>query len=135
MIRRVNIQITAPVYETEVVDRVETAIRNLFPDAEITHHDDEVVATARSMDELATRLRDQKILDTAREQFLKSRREDSFSFSLKKQAAFIGVVNFAVGSADELGELTVQVRVDQPDVDSYIDHIAPPTADGEPVDN
>jgi predicted RNA binding protein with dsRBD fold (UPF0201 family) len=33
----VDVQITAPVNDTEVTDRVADAIRNLFPNAEVDH--------------------------------------------------------------------------------------------------
>jgi predicted RNA binding protein with dsRBD fold (UPF0201 family) len=53
---------------------------------------------------------------------------------LKKQAAFEGVVNFAVGEPDELGEIDVEVRVREPDVESFVDYVAPETDEGQPVD-
>ncbi len=133
MIRSVDVQVTAPVYPTEVTDRVIDAIRRLFPDAEIEQQPGEILATAHSLETLSEALYDQKILDTARTQFFEGRQGDTFSFDLKKQAAVQGVVNFAVGQPDELGELHVRVRVDDPSVDTYIDHIAPATEEGEPT--
>lgn len=132
MIRSIDVQITAPVYPTEVTDRVIDAITTLFPDAEVEQHPGEVIATTHTLETLSEALYDQKILDTARRQFLEGRQGDTFSFDLKKQAAFEGVVNFAVGQPDELGELHVRVRVNEPGVDAYIDHIAPATEDGQP---
>lgn len=132
MIRSIDVQITAPVYPTEVTDRVIDAITTLFPDAEVEQHPGEVIATTHTLETLSEALYDQKILDTARRQFLEGRQGDTFSFDLKKQAAFEGVVNFAVGQPDELGELHVRVRVNEPEVDAYIDHIAPATEDGQP---
>jgi predicted RNA binding protein with dsRBD fold (UPF0201 family) len=46
------------------------------------------------------------------------------------------VVNFAVGNPDELGDVHVSVRVEEPDAETFIDYIAPPQgseddADGE----
>ncbi len=132
MIRSIDVQVTAPVYPTEVTDRVIDAITTLFPDAEVEQHPGEVIATTHTLETLSEALYDQKILDTARRQFLEGRQGDTFSFDLKKQAAFEGVVNFAVGQPDELGELHVRVRVNEPGVDAYIDHIAPATEDGQP---
>lgn len=132
MIRSIDVQVTAPVYPTEVTDRVIDAITTLFPDAEVEQHPGEVIATTHTLETLSEALYDQKILDTARRQFLEGRQGNTFSFDLKKQAAFEGVVNFAVGQPDELGELHVRVRVNEPGVDAYIDHIAPATEDGQP---
>jgi predicted RNA binding protein with dsRBD fold (UPF0201 family) len=44
------------------------------------------------------------------------------------------VVSFAVGNPSELGDIHVRVRVEEPDAESYIDHVAPPTEEGRPVD-
>jgi len=134
MIYSVDVQVTAPVNDTEVTDRVADAIRNLFPEAEIESHPGELVATCHSMETFSERLHEQAILDTARGAFFSGREGDAFSFRLKKQAAFRGVVNFAVGDDSELGDVHVRVRVDEPDVESYVDHVAPPTEDGRPVD-
>ena len=131
----VDIEITAPVYPTEVPERVEDAITALFPEAEVERRDGEVVGTGHAMERFSERLHEQAILDTARSVFFDTKRGDRFSFALKKQAAFQGVINFAVGEPDELGELHVRVRVNDPDAAAYIDHIAPPTEEGQPVDS
>ena len=130
----VDVQVTAPVYDTEVTDRVVDAIFNLFPDVEIEERPGELVATSHSLEHLSEGLHRQEILDTARGTFFDGRRGDTFSFDLKKQPAFEGVINFAVGEPSELGDLHVRVRVNDPDVESYIDHVAPPTEDGQPID-
>jgi predicted RNA binding protein with dsRBD fold (UPF0201 family) len=134
MIYRVDVQVTAPVHDTEVTDRVADAIRNVFPEAEVESHPGELVATCHSMDHLSERLHEQAILDTARGAFFANREGETFSFELKKQAAFRGVVNFTVGGGSELGDLHVRVTVQEPDVETFVDHVAPPTEDGRPVD-
>jgi predicted RNA binding protein with dsRBD fold (UPF0201 family) len=134
MIYTVDVQITAPVKDTEVTDRVADAVRNLFPEAGVEHREGELVAEAHGMEQFSERLHDQQILDTARAAFFDGRRGNTFTFSLKKQPAFQGVVNFAVGSPDELGDITVRVRVEEPSVEAFVDHVAPPTEDGRPVE-
>jgi len=143
---RVEVRVVAPVHPTEVTARVEDAVENLFPDAEIEHEDGRVVGTTRSVEHLAELLRRQEILDTARERLLDGRREaprasermaepsgDAIHVDLKKLAAYQGVVNFAVGTPDELGELEVRIRVEEPAVEAFVDAVAPPTEDGEPL--
>ena len=134
MIYRIDARIAAPVHDTEVTDRVEDAVRALFPDVEFDHTDGELVGETHSLEQFSERLHDQEILDTARREFFKHADERGFAFALKKQAAFKGVINFSVGSTDELGDIEVAVTVHDPDVDSYIDHVAPPTEEGRPVD-
>ena len=129
----VDVTVTTPVHGTELSDRVERAVRNLFPEADIERVDGELRGEAHGMETFAERLREQAILDTAREAFFENRDGNTTEFRLKKAAAFKGVVNFAVGSADELGEIHVEVTVREPSFEAYVDHVAPPTEDGEPV--
>ena len=133
MAYKVDVEITAPVYETEVEDRVATAIRNVFPNADPELRHGELTATVHDLEHFSELLHRQEILDTARSVFFDTRRGDSFSFRLKKQPATQGVVTFAVGEADELGVISVHVDVEEPDLESYVDHVAPRTEDGAPV--
>jgi predicted RNA binding protein with dsRBD fold (UPF0201 family) len=134
VIYSVDVRIEAPVRDTEVTDRVADAVVNVFPDAEPVHEDGRLVAEAHTLDAFSDVLHEQEILDTARRVFRQNRTDDGFAFALKKQAALEGVVNFAVGEPDELGEIDVEVRVREPDVDSFIDYVAPETDEGQPVD-
>lgn len=130
---RVAAEITAPVYDTEVRKRVVAAIGEIFPNAEFETTDGEVRATSHSLEHLSELLHRQEILDTARSQFFEERQGQTFHFALKKAAAHEGRVNFAVGEPDELGEISVRVQVEEPDLESFVDHVAPPTEDGTPV--
>jgi len=134
VIYSVDVRIEAPVNDTEVTDRVADAIRNVFPDAEPVHENGMLVAEAHELDAFSDVLHEQEILDTARRVFLQNSTDEGFDFSLKKQAAFEGVVNFTVGEPDELGEIDVAVRVREPDVEAFIDYVAPETDEGRPVD-
>ena len=134
MIYAIDVEITAPVRDTEVTDRVADAITALFPDAEPEPRHGELTAAVHDLEHLSERLHQQAILDTARSVFFENRRGDTFSFRLKKQAAFVGVVNFAVDDPGELGAIAVRVRVEEPTVEEFIDHIAPPTEDGRPIE-
>ncbi|OVE83577.1 RNA-binding domain-containing protein [Natronolimnobius baerhuensis] len=133
-IYRVDVEITAPIYDTEVTSRVADAVGNIFPNAEISEEFGEIRAEAHALDHVSELLHQQEILDTARGEFFANRDGQTFSFALKKQAAFEDRINFSVGEPDELGEISVRVRVDEPTLEEYIDHIAPPTEDGRPVE-
>jgi predicted RNA binding protein with dsRBD fold (UPF0201 family) len=131
----VDVEVTAPVNDTEVVDRVADAVTNLFPNAAVERSEGELLATTHTVEHFAERLREQEILDTARREFLERRRGDTFTFALSKQPAFVGVVNFSVGEPGELGDLHVSVRVNDPTVEQFVDRLAPPTKDGSPVED
>ncbi|WP_266079018.1 RNA-binding domain-containing protein [Haladaptatus caseinilyticus] len=133
MIYSVDIEITAPVRDTEIEARVADAIENVFPGAEAESGHGELVAEAHSVEAFSEALHRQEILDTARGEFFGGRDGDTLSFSLKKQAAFQGVINFAVGNPDELGDIHVRIRVNDPSVEEFIDYVAPPTEDGKPI--
>ena len=131
MIHRIDVQVTTPLNPTEVKARVEDAITNLFPTAEVEERHGELVAEAHSMDRFGERLREQNIVDAARDVLRRGTEGDTVAFDLKKQAAFEGVVNFSVGNPDELGDLHVRVRVEEPDAEAFVDHLAPGSEGGE----
>jgi hypothetical protein len=129
----VSVEIVAPVRGTEVTDRVVDAVTNLFPGATVEREAGQVVAETHAMEHFSERLHEQEILDSARREFFRRADDEGFSFALKKQAAFKGVVNFSVGNPDELGDVEVHVTVREPSVEAYVDAVAPPTEDGKPV--
>lgn len=102
-IYRVDVEITAPIYDTEVTSRVADAVGNIFPNAEISEEFGEIRAEAHALDHVSELLHQQEILDTARGEFFANRDGQTFSFALKKQAAFEDRINFSVGEPDELG--------------------------------
>ena len=130
MIHSIDVEITTPLYPTEVRGRVEDAVHELFPGADVEERHGELVVETRSMERFAERIEEQNIVPTAREVLLQNVEGDTFSFALKKAAAFEGVVNFAVGNPDELGDVHVRVRVEEPDAETFIDYLAPVDADG-----
>lgn len=113
---------------TESLEKVVTAVRNLFPEVEFESTDEVVRGTTENLERLRDRIRDQKIRDTARRQFLAGRRGDRTVVSLAKQAAYVGVVNFASGSA--LGDIVVEIESD--DLAGVIDYVAESTARRKP---
>ena len=133
-IYQIDVQITAPVADTEVTDRVADAVTNLFPNAEPEFRHGELVAETHDVEHFSELLHRFEILDTARSVFFDGLRSDTVAFDLKKQAAFEERINFAVGEPSELGDVHVRVRVNEPSVEEFVDHVAPPTEEGKPVD-
>ncbi len=133
-IYRIDVTITAPVADTEVTSRVADSITNIFPNAELDERPGAIAATTHSLEHFSELLHRQEILDTARGEFFENQEGNLFAFALKKGAAFEGRINFSVGDPGELGDIVVEVRVDEPSLEAYIDSIAPPTEDGTPVE-
>ena len=131
MIHSIDVEIATPLYPTEVRDRVEDAIHELFPGATIEERHGELIAETHSMERFAERLAEQNIGPTAREVLRDGREGDTVSFALKKAAAFEGVINFAVGNPDELGDVHVRVRVEEPDAGAFIDYLVPAGGDAD----
>ncbi|MDY6779140.1 MAG: RNA-binding domain-containing protein, partial [Halobacteria archaeon] len=129
---RANVTVRVPVYPTEVADRVEESVLNLFPDAdtELEESDASVpgraertlVASTHSVEALAERVVEQEINEATRSELLGSVVGDAVRFSLKKQAAYVGRLNFDVGG-HELGALDVHIETDDPE--KLVDVIAP----------
>ncbi len=131
-VHRIEATIEAPVKETEVTERVIEAIRTLFPESEVETREDRVVATTNDLGHFRKRLFEQRILDTARDVFFDRAGPRGFAFELKKAAALEDLINFSVGTSGELGAIEVAVTVYEPDVEQYIDMLAPATEDGTP---
>lgn len=134
MIYSVDVRIVAPVRDTEVTDRVADAVTNVFPEAAVEREAGQLVAESHTLDPFSEKLHEQEILDSARREFEKRKTDEGFSFALKKQAAFTGVINFSVGNPDELGDIDVHVTVREPSVEEFIEYVAPPTKGGKPID-
>lgn len=130
----VDVRLSAPVEPTEARERVAETVTGLFPSADVETQGSRVVAECHDVERFREQLFEQRILDTARKEFLRNSTDDGFSFDLKKQAAYVGKVNFSVGSPDELGDLHVEVTVHEPDVEPFIAYLAPETEDGKPIE-
>lgn len=119
----IRVRVESPRRPTESVDKVTAALRNLFPDLDLDIHEDRVIGTTGSVDHLRELIRNQRIRDAARHVFRAGRLGDRTVVSLSKQAAFVGVVNFAAGSA--LGDIVVEIESDE--LDRWIDFVAEST--------
>lgn len=104
---------------------MKVAVLNLFPDLAFEREDDRVAGTTVSLEKLRELIRNQKIRDTARGQFLAGRQGDRTRVRLSKQAAYVGVVNFTSGAP--LGDIVVEIEAD--DLASVIDFVAESTVE------
>ncbi len=104
--------VSAPVHPTELIENVENAIKNIFPDALLClkkNGGNRLVGMA-SLQRLKELLRKQKIRDTARMELFRSITENGIEFILNKQVAHIGKLNFG---EDSLGGIYVSIETDE----------------------
>lgn len=122
-------KITTPVYPTESTQKVKEAILKLFPKLEIEIKDlggkKKLIGRGdrESLKELRKKVLEQKISDTARSII----KQNNLRFSLNKQAATVGEVNFKQN--DPLGVIDVRIEANQ----DLINWLAPRTQEGEPI--
>ena len=135
---KVKVNVSALVYPTEVLEKVAKAIKNLFP-IELVIQDFGIPQLCgegdlESLRLLHLRLREERILDTARHVLLTEVEGNTTRFRLNKQVAFVGKVNFPAGE-ESLGSIYVEISTgDKEDLLKTIDWLAPRTIEGKPVE-
>ena len=122
-----RLQVEAEVKPTEDKEKVEAAVKKIFPTLELSQAKNSLVGEsirAESLDRLHQLLREQAIRDSARSMIIRGRRGNVVQFMLNKQVAFVGKVSFT-GGESPLGPIVV--RLEAPDIERLIDHLAPRT--------
>ena len=125
-----SVQILCPVNPSEDPEKVRSAIVFLFPDAELELGENGFLGTAPSLDSFGRLIRRQRILDAARAVLIANMRGHKTRMSLNKQVATVGKISFADRNP-VLG--AIEVSVEDDDLVSLIDRVAPMTVDGEEV--
>lgn len=125
-----SVQILCPVNPSEDPEKVRSAIVSLFPDAELELGENGFLGTAPSLDSFGRLIRRQRILDAARAVLIANMRGHRTRMSLNKQVATVGKISFADRNP-VLG--AIEVSVEDDDLVSLIDRVAPMTVDGEEV--
>lgn len=121
----VHIRIEAPIRPTEDPDRIEGAVKAIFPDARIDRSERWITATSKAIDTLIKKAGEERVLDAARGALWRGRLDErSTRFEINKQAASMGRVNFNEVT-HPLGDLIVTLEVD--DLNELLDRISPPT--------
>ncbi len=134
---KIKVRVSALVHPTEIEENVRKAITNLFP-VELQIRDFGTPqlygeGDLESLRMLHRRLREERILDTARHIFLTGIEGNSTQFRLNKQVAFAGKLNFPAGE-ESLGSIYVEISAgDEDALLRIIDWLAPETIDGKPV--
>ena len=123
------VTISAPVFPSEDPERVEKAIRNIFPDAELEFADGMFEGEA-DLTHFSNLIRKQKILDVTRSVMTKGQRGRKTIININKQVAFVGKISYTEEKT-VLG--TIKVILEDENLEALIDMIAPNTVDGEEV--
>jgi len=119
-----RVRVETPCRPTEDIEKVTAAVRALFPDVQVIEEPEgRVVGTTESVEHLREQIWNQRIRDTARRQLLGGRHGNRTTVTLSKQAAFMGIVNFAASSP--LGDVVVEIESDA--LDAVIDYVAEST--------
>ncbi len=108
------VRIRTPLYPTESKEKVKKAVLNIFPDADIEVEKDAVVGESRDLERFREILRDLRIRDTARHYLMSHLHDDVMSFSISKQAAYVGKISFG-GNKPALGEIDVEIESKSPE--------------------
>ena len=128
-----KLRVETGVKPTETKEKVEAAVRKIFPTITLELVGDSLVGESTdvgSISRLYQLLRQQAILDTARSVMFSNKSENSTQFLLNKQVAFVGRVSFTDGEAP-LGPIVVSLEA--PDMENLIDYLAPRTRGGKPI--
>ena len=125
-----SISLFCPVNPSEDPDMVREAVLSLFPDAELELGEKGFVGTAPGLDLFSAQIRKQRILDATRAVMTKGMRDNRTRFLLNKQVATVGKISFADRNPVLGG---IEVSVEDDDLQSLIDRVAPETVDGEEV--
>jgi len=130
---RLRLRIEAEVRPTEVKEKVEAAVKKIFPTIELRQEEGSLVGEAADVSVLSRLhqlLRIQTILDSARAVMLAGREGNTVKFMLNKQVAFVGRVNFTEGGSP-LGPVVVTLEAE--DIERLVDYLAPRTREGKPI--
>ncbi|MDI6855191.1 MAG: RNA-binding domain-containing protein [Candidatus Thermoplasmatota archaeon] len=107
-----DVVVRASVHKTENVDKVRSALLNIFPELELDIKDNEIKGRTSSISKFKELLRLQKIRKAAKSVLLSAKRGSKLEFKLSKQVAFIGKVNFITDERPPLGSIEVSIAAE-----------------------
>jgi predicted RNA binding protein with dsRBD fold (UPF0201 family) len=125
-----SVMAKAKVFPTEDPGKVRQALLNLFPGAELVEGEGDMTASTTDLSHFMELVRRHRILDAMRATLLRGAEADRTTFYLNKQAAFVSKISMVEGNVP-LGAIVVTIQDD--DLSSLIDRVAPTTVDGEEV--
>ena len=118
-----EISVAVPVYPTESPEKVNKALENIFPSLTFTLSEKGFTGTGQDIEilnEMKLLLENQRIRDTAQEILTRSVLSQTLTFSLNKQAAYMGKINFS----DECPLDPIVVSITDEDIHSVIMYLS-----------
>jgi hypothetical protein len=129
---RIMAQVTvmARCYPTEDPAKEERAVLNLFPGSEVERSADAILARCSGLERFKELIRNYRILDATRNVMVRAASGNSTNFTVNKQAAWSGKVSFL---SEKVALGGIQVAIEDEDLATLIDEVAPVTINGEEV--
>ncbi|MBU7032305.1 MAG: hypothetical protein HXS53_07220 [Theionarchaea archaeon] len=118
-----EISVAVPVYPTESPEKVKKALENVFPSLTFTLLEKGFTGTGQdieTLNKMKLLLENQRIRDTAQEILTRSVLSQTLTFSLNKQAAYMGKINFS----DECPLDPIVVSITDEDIHSIITYLS-----------
>jgi hypothetical protein len=115
---------------TEDPEKVRKAILNLFPDSLIEEKDGAIIAKTGSLERFKELVRSHRIIDATRRILLRGKQGNSTSFMVNKQVAYVGKISYV---EERLPLGSIEVSIEDDDMDKLINEVAPVTVNGEEV--
>lgn len=117
-------------FPTEDPEKVRCALLNVFPDALAEQYEGGLIARSGSLSRFKELIRNQRILDSTRSALLCASTGSETRFQLNKQVAYVGKISFTEGPMP-LGSIDVSIEDD--DLEALVDDVAPVTVGGVEV--
>ncbi len=124
------VTVKTPCLPTEDAEKVRKAVLNLFPDSMIEEKEGAILAKTGSLMRFKELVRSYRIIDATRRILLRGRQGTSTFFMVNKQVAFIGKISYV---EERLPLGSIEVSIEDDDLDMLIDEVAPVTVNGEEV--
>ena len=124
------VTVRTPRLPTEDSEKVKKAVLNLFPESMIEEKDGMIMARTGSLWRFKELVRSHRIIDATRRIMLRGKQGNSTSFLINKQVAFIGKISYV---EEKLPLGSIEVSIEDDDLDKLIDAVAPVTVNGEEV--
>lgn len=122
------VTVRTPCLPTEDPEKVKKAVLNLFPESMIEQKDGVIMARTGSLWRFRELVRSHRIIDATRRIMLRGKQGNSTSFQVNKQVAFIGKISYV---EEKLPLGSIEVSIEDDDLDKLIDSVAPVTVNGE----
>jgi predicted RNA binding protein with dsRBD fold (UPF0201 family) len=124
------VTVKTPCLPTEDPEKVRKAVLNLFPDSMIEEKDGAIIAKTGSLARFHELIRSYRIIDATRRILLRGKQGNITSFLINKQVAFIGKISYV---EEKLPLGSIEVCIEDDDLDKLIEVFAPVTVNGEEV--